>query len=65
MTTRRVMVALGAVVLVGAAAYGLTRAGPDPVADLPPATECDSCSARKKDMQRLQGVLNPPDAVQE
>ena len=75
MSRRWPYLALAVALLAGVSAYSLTRPGndpapapasapdpePEPAADLAPAKDCSSCTARKKDMQRLQGVLNPPD----
>lgn len=49
----------------GALAFGLTRpaTAPEPVAAS--QEECDTCSARKKDMSRLRDVLGASDTGQD
>lgn len=62
MTARWAYAALALLVLAGGGlSYGLTR-GTDTVAEV---EECDTCSARKKDLSRLREALNPPDNGQE
>ena len=62
MRRRWAYAALALLVLAGGGlAYGLTQGGEAVVT----AEECDSCSARKKDLSRLRETLNPPDDGQE
>ena len=67
MTARRAYLALGVLVIFGlVAVYSLsgTKSGVA-TTTVEAESECDSCSARKRDLHRLREVLNPPEELQD
>lgn len=67
MIRRKTYLGLAGLAILGlAAGYAIHKTAESGVETAVPAEQdCDSCSARKKDMARMRERLNPPEAAQE